>query len=91
MNAAAEQGFADIDIAKTRNQLLIQQSGFNRCTPAPKQLCQCLSCHGGRKGLHTQMREKAMILLLACANKIDAAKAPGIDKPCPRTAVRLQN
>lgn len=37
------------------------------------------------------MREKAMILLLACANKIDAAKAPGIDKPCPRTAVRLQN
>lgn len=35
------------------------------------------------------MREKAMILLLACADKIDAAKASGIDKPRPRTAVRL--
>lgn len=91
MDTAAEQRLTHIDVAKPGNQFLVQQSGFHWCTPVPEQCRQCLSRHRGRKRLHAQMREKAVIVLAGCPHKIDHSEAPGIDKPCPRTAVRLQN
>lgn len=91
MNATAEQRLAHIDIAKTCNQLLIQQRGFDRCTPALEQVCQCRTGHGVRKRLHSQMRKQAVTVLFRRPNQIDHAKASGINQPCPRAAVRFKN
>lgn len=91
MNTAAKKRLAHIDIAKARNQFLIQQRGFDRRTPAPEEFRQCRAGHGVGKRLHPQMREKTVLLFFGGAYKIDHAEAAGIDQPRPRTALRFKN
>lgn len=91
MNAAAKQRLAHIDIAKTCDQFLIQQRGFDRRTPSPQQVRQGRTGHGVRERLHSQMGQKAVTVLFRCPNQIDHAKAPGIDQPCPCATIRFKD
>ncbi len=76
--AAAPQGLADIDIAKSGNRFLIEQSLFDGCSAPVQCPGQCGCAEMIAKGFRPQMGKAGMILQPGFMGKLKAAESPWV-------------
>lgn len=85
------QGLVDVDVAKPRDQRLIQQGDLDRSSRASQTSLEFPGIDGGRLGPETT--EKSILEIRTRAVEVDAAEPSGIDERQPSLGpmVRLQD
>jgi demethylmenaquinone methyltransferase / 2-methoxy-6-polyprenyl-1,4-benzoquinol methylase len=85
----AEQGFANVDIAQTRDDALIQKRGFDRGAAASQTRRKVGFVEIIPKGLRPKSRQQGM--RATCGHEVHRAKTAGVVEGDPGAALHVQN
>ncbi len=86
-----KEGFADVNIAQSRNDSLIQKGGFDRRVATLEGLGEIGFVKGVAQWLWPQLGQKGMRLGAGGVHQVHRAKAAGVVKGNPRAALHMKH